>query len=350
MQAALKAILVALTVAGLCSYYLEKSFVTTRAGTLWAAAGKKNATTPAADASLRNISYAARNSSGSATDDDEKSLPFMSSTTINNNPFAEFTFTEPIFQGTTTRLSQNTTIISESDLHECVTFVQEASTLPPIQPAQPAYEGYSLGDCIKLCRKCDMGPAHSLAVQYGQMACRGQPNKNCTRTSNLTILQNLLRTRQDRPGYYTPNPHVVVIHLRLGDVLEFSRQANVTLMLTAGASPRHSRNFRGAIRSVYQYLGDLQKSSSVKAVEIVGGSHVEFTNKGGKSRPYAHCLQYALHRAGYRTSLRIGGIGPDEDFYYISHAKRVMVSTGGFSRLMGQLVVELGGEIIGPTY
>jgi hypothetical protein len=82
-------------------------------------------------------------------------------------------------------------------------------------------------------------------------------------------------------------------------------------------------------------------------MSIVGGAH-----KGGceKSWVYATCMRDAIERAGWEVSLQVNGGTPDQDFYFMSNANKIIVSTGGFSRLIGRLVSFHGGKVIGRTF
>jgi len=69
-----------------------------------------------------------------------------------------------------------------------------------------------------------------------------------------------------------------------------------------------------------------------------------------KSRIYAGCLQRAIQYAGINTTMNMEGGNPDVDFYCMSHAKKMVVSVGGYSRLIGNLVVRFGGTVFGRTF
>lgn len=256
--------------------------------------------------------------------------------------FQNVTKTRPLFLEESPPSSQRPPIIvGESELKSCVAFFANDRQHHDQQKLEPAslFSGYRLGDCIKGCRTCG-NDTDTIAFAYSQAACPSSLN-------NLKVIKELLHQKDGKEGFEVPDPNAVVIHLRLGDVME-RVSISATTMLMDGATPRHNGKFPGAIRSIYQYLDDLQETGATK-VEIVGGSHHAYTGQT-KSLPYAHCLHYALHMAGYQTSLRLGGVSPDQDFYYMSHSKRIMVSSGGFSRLMGQMAVEHGGEIIGKSF
>jgi len=65
---------------------------------------------------------------------------------------------------------------------------------------------------------------------------------------------------------------------------------------------------------------------------------------------YAACLERGLAKAGIPVTSRLEGGNADVDFYYMSHAQRFITSTGGFSRLMGQLVQNHGGRLLGRSF
>eukprot|EP00978_Attheya_sp_CCMP212_P049479 scaffold669886_cov79-Attheya_sp.AAC.1 len=205
------------------------------------------------------------------------------------------------------------------------------------------WEEYRLGDCIKLCRLCR--PSHwnsSFAALYSKVACHDSHNQL---RSHLPTVDSIFKRHENDEGFVKPDENALVMHLRLGDVIE--RSGAIPLeMLMRGATPAHHVSFATAIKSIYEYLTDIS-GSGVSRVDIVGGAHL-----GGckKSWVYATCMRDAIERAGWEVSLQVNGGTPDQDFYFMSHANKIIVSTGGFSRLIGQLVSSHGGKVIGRTF
>lgn len=74
------------------------------------------------------------------------------------------------------------------------------------------------------------------------------------------------------------------------------------------------------------------------------GSLVDRTYHGTMN---AGCLHEAIATAGYDVTMELNTHAPDEDFYYAANAKNIMVSSGGYSRLMGNMVERNGGVIVG---
>lgn len=58
----------------------------------------------------------------------------------------------------------------------------------------------------------------------------------------------------------------------------------------------------------------------------------------------------AGHYYDYNVSLQLLEGTPEQDFYYMSHARQLVVGVGGFSRIIGKMVKYHGGTIIGRTF
>jgi hypothetical protein len=162
----------------------------------------------------------------------------------------------------------------------------------------------------------------------------------------MTVVEEIFQLHKQDPSFTVPAADELVIHLRLGDVIERS-DSEVETMLMKGADPGHNKNFKTAIKSIREYLANIQESGLDKVV-IRGGTHK--TKYYEKSRVYAGCLKEAIGNAGYHVSMEVEGNTPDQDFYYMSHATKVIVSTGGYSRLIGRMAERGGGIIVGRTF
>jgi hypothetical protein len=129
--------------------------------------------------------------------------------------------------------------------------------------------------------------------------------------------------------------------------LKRHRSFSSFFQLNKGGNPAQHKTNHNAIKSVYELLSNIQDSGFSK-VSIVGGSHQPDYYK--KSRVYAGCIHRALRKAGLQVTMQLDSCDPDHDFYYVSHASKLVVSGGAFSRLMGQLVEYHGGEVIGRQF
>ena len=210
-----------------------------------------------------------------------------------------------------------------------------------------AWQSYRLGDCIKLCAFCnDVGTNTSFAKAYSQKACAGEGKKNRRKGGNITVVKEILDLYQDDPAFTKPGKDEVVLHFRLGDVMEKSK-SSVEEMLVQGGTPAHHANFKNSIRSVYEYLANIEESGATK-VAIRGGSH--FPDLYKKSRVYAGCMKRALEASGYEVTMVLDGSDPDRDFYFMSSARKFIVGIGGYSRLIGHVVRSNNGTVYGRVF
>lgn len=223
------------------------------------------------------------------------------------------------------------------------------------QPWQLPYKSYRLGDCIRICKECVYRKAvhnytHNMAHAYYFWACEAQQSSN--RTENFDVLDRIFAEWETRPGFEKPDPKALVVHLRLGDVIENTHLSAEELLMEGGIGfhPMSRHKKIQSIFSLYSYLDLMEKISeddgAVSKIHLVGGSHKAFHYK--VSKVYAHCLQRGLAKAGKKVEMWIEGRDPDQDFYFMSHAKRMVLSTGGFSRMIGRMVQRKGGTVLGP--
>lgn len=239
----------------------------------------------------------------------------------------------------------------------------ESSTLKPFRVV---WRRYVLGDCIKQCRNCYMLKCvrHPEQTQQKGSGCYEKTSRNDTFAAkyhfracrsnrhvldgNLTIVDQILKEAEEEdPSFVRPPSDALVMHLRLGDVIENSNNT-VTEMLAQGGDPWHTNTYKSAIKSINEYLSDIE-SSGLSKIVIRGGSHDPHYYK--KSRIYAGCLFRAIRAAGHNSAeMELEGMDPDHDFYFMGYAKNFIVSSGGFSRLMGTMVKRHGGRIVGREF
>jgi len=216
------------------------------------------------------------------------------------------------------------------------------------------WKDYRLGDCVKLCKGCPepdsriSGPlAHwTLSGEYSDLACTNDTKHK----KDEDLLEVILRKRDGKPGFVKPHPGALLIHLRLGDKIDLSKADTYTLLQDGG--PAYGRNTPREIKSVYEYLANIVESRvpTDPGVMLRGGSH--FPQYYVKSKTYAYCLEEAISKAGYRVHLEmdVGASNADYDFYFLSHAKKIIVGTGGFSRFIGHFVLRHGGIVFGRMF
>jgi hypothetical protein len=242
-------------------------------------------------------------------------------------------------------------------IQQCVTTPRNLTPFATL----PEWEGYRLGDCVKICAGCPIerkphakedlyqSPqlAHvTIAGEYWDRDCARGKQYHMKR-GNESLLDEIIDSRLGQPGFYYPDPNAIVIHLRLGDKLE-DADADVFEMLQNSAEPGRG-SFRGyhAVKSLYEFLTNVVISGATK-VSIHGGSQIPDMYQ--KSKTYAYCLQEAFVQAGYDSELNMEEGNADYDFVYMVNAKKVITTIGGFSRFIGHMVLRRGGIVYGRVY
>lgn len=243
------------------------------------------------------------------------------------------------------------TSVTKEWLEQCVAEMSNKTS----KPFHTERMNYAVGDCIKMCNKCEWGNGHripprylypnwTIAGSYAQLACP-ENNPRYVSGGNLTLIDQVFHQFEHKKGFVKPDPDAIILHLRLGDMIEKSFTP-VSEMLIEGGTPRPSRGQK-SIKSFYEFLDNIEESNTSK-VMIIGGSHVPQRYK--KSRVYAGCLKKALVEAGKDVTMELDGGNADKDFYMMSHAKKIVVTMGGYSKLIGQLVEYYGGTVYGRQF
>ena len=230
----------------------------------------------------------------------------------------------------------------------------DANQMPP-KLFEPVLHGYRLGDCISFC-KCfaDRFP-DTFAAQYMQGGCS---------PDNYTRIMDILKGKEEQgrfsDNYQCPDGSSLVVHLRLGDKVEKAYfqilkrldnnpQSTYYRFLDGGWSDKLANKARSHIKGLPEIIGAARTTNS-STIHIVSGSHYPYAGKSGHmSYVYLQCLKRAFEAEGYDVKLRIGG-NPDEDFFFMTCARAIVVSGGGFSRHAGNIVERRGGVQVGRVF
>lgn len=249
--------------------------------------------------------------------------------------------------------------LSDEWIHDCV----RRNELKGVRkPYNVQWVDYRLGDCIRMCRACEASIRaalsfgnSSIAGQYWLNACK-QENLSQARSKNFTYVSELFDQYKRDPSPYSdpwqvPAEDELVIHLRIGDVMDerwFLLNGSVTPfeMLRYGTSTQHGRSsmYPHGIKSISEYL-DLFHQQDLRKIVFRGGPHKP--KPYPKSKVYTRCLTEAIKEAGFTVVADVKGEHtPDQDFYYMSHAKHFVPGTGGYSQIICQMIKRLGGKVI----
>ena len=213
---------------------------------------------------------------------------------------------------------------SDEWVHSCA---QDLSSRTEAEGEWDIPHKIALADCIKFCRCYHRSlPNTTFNNLYYRRSCpltfSFPDDKKAPGDFNLSVIDEVHEIQSHYPYFTIPEPEALVVHLRLGDIVE-SSPSTVEEILISGADPGYpTKKFLNSIKSIHELLDNIH-SSKAKTVHIVGGTHRK--EYWQKSRIYAGCLHRAIETAGYNVTMRLEGTHPDVDFYYISHASQLVV-------------------------
>jgi hypothetical protein len=147
----------------------------------------------------------------------------------------------------------------------------------------------------------------------------------------ISIIKNLLKT------YNIPRNNDVIIHLRVGDVLDHESQNppnKKELDNYIYKNIKLDRVYEKYVKqlSYYQTIIRELKKNNIDRVTIIAGSHVKCPNYKISSY-YITVIKNLFEENGIHVTLRIG-LHPDEDLKLVAGAKKFYGSGGGYSELL----------------
>ena len=169
----------------------------------------------------------------------------------------------------------------------------------------------------------------SIAVEY--------MNKQ---SANYELMIQIVNERTRNHSELIPNNHTVVIHLRTGDVIDMNEHTvDEFLKLRNLTYWEYTRPL-----SFYDNIFNEIKSQNITFdhVMIITGFHKQIDHK--KSVLYIEHTVNHIERMGYNVTLRINQ-NPDDDFMIMCSSKYFIKSGGGFSRMIGNIVLLKGGKV-----
>jgi hypothetical protein len=196
-----------------------------------------------------------------------------------------------------------------------------------------SWGGYQLGDVVKGISASHLG-WYRLRKRYERIwpeSIATEYLKRTTDSKRFDILCSIARSR-GRKAKDLPGPHDVVVHLRLGDVADRSRQTAASLWQRGSGSPGYY--IKGA--AYYDKIAmDLHKN--VSKVFLVGWNHHGSYGNHETSNRYRDYVLNFFESKGYKVVSRWEN-SPDDDFIFMVHAATFVYGGGGFSRIIGECV------------
>lgn len=155
------------------------------------------------------------------------------------------------------------------------------------------------------------------------IGCEYVLSLNSTKNTKLVVFKHIIEKRNQNATFLKND--VVVVHLRLGDVLDlpYYRYKRVSIG-------------RMYVRPLTYYL-NLKIPKSVKYAYIVTNVSYRTYGKPVKSYEYFKNVTDILQARGLKVSCRHGKT-PDEDFLFMTRAFYFVKSGGGFSNLVSHIV------------
>lgn len=147
------------------------------------------------------------------------------------------------------------------------------------------------------------------------------------------LLKQICKERADPSN--TPSTKVLVVHLRVGDVIDYSKH-------TVDDFLQRKTCDTGCYVRPLQSIMDSAARSKMKKIVLVAGAHVP--DPLPQSQCYLERVAKTLENNGYEVTMRLAG-HPDDDLIYMSNARHFSPSNGGFSRIVTKLVEMNGGSV-----
>ena len=191
------------------------------------------------------------------------------------------------------------------------------------------WEGYRLGDMI-------IHQSHRLKVeqyhhQHFPNSIASDYMKQTTKQNDFDVLIKIIDTK----NIIKPNKDDLIIHLRLGDVID--KHEVIDTLIT--------NNNHAYIKSLQYYDTLLQNINKdiIKRIILVSGSHRDLNFK--KSTLYINCIKKYCENYGFKVELRLGN-HPDDDFVYMCNSTYYTPAGGGYSNLIKKIVQKKKGIIM----
>tara|TARA_A100001015_G_scaffold267887_1_gene318313 strand:- start:181 stop:870 length:690 start_codon:yes stop_codon:yes gene_type:complete len=189
------------------------------------------------------------------------------------------------------------------------------------------WNNYRLGDCIK--SKNEWFKDFHLKKYPNSIASKYL--KKTKKKNDYNILYDIVKTYNNN----TPQDNVV-IHLRIGDVLEKKGWCN-----------NHTcKNYSYEDINIYKKIAnDIKNNTNFKNIIIVAGSHYNYNNYDN-SYKYINQVENIFKDKGFNVKKRLG-YNPDSDLVYMSNSKYFVSSgtRGGFTKIISEMVNRNNGTV-----
>ena len=188
---------------------------------------------------------------------------------------------------------------------------------------RPSKYVYRLGDMTRLSSEQKKKEGADYHLKHFPNSIVSEYLRRTQEIDNYDILSDIVMKRSKKISI--PEKNTVVLHLRVGDVIEMSKHNVNTFLTKPTLGGIHKIHYTPSISQIMEALA---KFSDINTIIIVAGSHINCDTT--KSCLYLAGVRKHLEKNGYKVSMRLGG-DPDEDFIFMCLAHNFISSGGMYS-------------------
>jgi hypothetical protein len=190
---------------------------------------------------------------------------------------------------------------------------------------------YRLGDVVKFSFSKQLHNRLTYFLLYnGSIAREYMIETYGKKIPNYDILYNIIKKRKN--NYQIPNVDTLIIHLRVGDVIDWEWPGDIDQLLEGKIDDtfNYMRNYNYFEKNIEKI------KDKIKKIVLVGGFHTDCDHT--RSWYYINKIKDFLQTKGYQIELRIDKYGADEDFIYMSNSEYFIQAGGGYSDTISKMV------------
>ena len=162
-------------------------------------------------------------------------------------------------------------------------------------------------------------------------------NLKGSKSNRYSVLHKIVKSRTT--PQLIPNENTLVIHLRIGDVIDDSKSSVDEMLTTYKIYTINERKWKGINYarpfSYYKNIITNIKNLPIYNIILIGGYHI--AGDHSKSEEYVNKIKLFFEQHNYNVDTRINN-DPDEDFIFMSNSTYFVESGGGYSELISKMV------------
>ena len=168
--------------------------------------------------------------------------------------------------------------------------------------------------------------------------------------NNFRVLYKISKLRKKKLKTI-PKNNEIIVHLRLGDVIELSNLSVDEYLETNKKFDKVAVGMNCLVqyikpRKFYEdyILKNIKKIKEIDTVVFVAGDHQELDSLK-KSKEYLEKVSEIFEHNGYKIKVRFNEYTADDDFVYCSNAKYFVPSGGRYSELISNVAKFNNGKV-----